>query len=78
MVAEEVGKLADNAGRSASEIGSLTQIAVAGVSQGMENANDTDKNIADIARSINEVTELVEVVASAMEEQQSTISEMTI
>ena len=76
VVAEEVGKLADNSGRSVNEINSLIAKADQETARGVEAASIVGQSIEKIAQGANDSEKMAQAIAAAMEQQSSAVTEI--
>ncbi|HLY46940.1 MAG TPA: methyl-accepting chemotaxis protein [Stellaceae bacterium] len=74
VVAEEVRKLAENSGSLAQEITSLVKHATDAAERGVIMAREASDNMHQIANGVQQSDRLVGAIATAMEEQQATVS----
>jgi len=74
VVAEEVRKLAENSGTLAHEIGGLVQHATDAADQGVAMAQQVSENMQQIASGVQQSDRLVGAIATAMEEQQTSVN----
>ncbi|CAO3421917.1 methyl-accepting chemotaxis protein [Azospirillum endophyticum] len=76
VVAEEVGKLADNAVESARQIAEIVQAAAAMAEEGMAATAEVVQMMDSIAERVAQIDRMVQSVASAMANQQDHIVEI--
>lgn len=76
VVAEEVGKLADNAVESARQIREIVEAAARMAEEGMSATGSVVRMMDDIADRVAQVDRMFHSIAVAMEEQQSTIKDI--
>ena len=76
VVAEEVGKLADNAVESARQIAEIIEAASAMAEDGMRVTGQVGRMMDDLAERVAQLDRVFQSVAVAMEEQQSSVKEI--
>lgn len=76
VVAEQVGRLAESSGKSASEIVDLVGRAAKETRHGVDVATAVRRSIDAIAKHVHETDRMAEGIATAMEEQQAAIREI--
>ncbi|HEX3952256.1 MAG TPA: methyl-accepting chemotaxis protein [Stellaceae bacterium] len=78
VVAEEVRKLAESSGNLAQEIAMLVQQATEAAERGVEMAQQVSGNMHQIADGAQQSDRLVGAIATAMEEQQTTVRDINV
>ncbi|MBP2312458.1 methyl-accepting chemotaxis protein [Azospirillum soli] len=76
VVAEEVGKLADNAVESARQIAEIVESASTMAEEGMQVTGQVGRMMDDLAERVAQLDRVFQSVAVAMEEQQSSVKEI--
>jgi len=76
VVAEEVGKLADNAVESARQIAEIIEAASSMAEEGMLVTGQVGRMMDDLAERVAQLDRVFQSVAVAMEEQQSSVKEI--
>lgn len=77
VVADEVRKLAERSATSAKEIQQLIQDSSAQVAVGVNLSQETGRNLETMVGGINKVSEDLQIISSAIQEQASTMEENT-
>ncbi len=76
VVAEEVGKLAEHSGRSASDIDILVEKARTETAQGVKKASAVGANMDRIAHVVSESDQMAASIATAMAQQSAAVEEI--
>jgi len=76
VVAEEIRKLAEHSGQLAQEIAELVKKATDQAQRGVAGAGKVSANMLDIAEAVRKNDKLIGAIATAMEEQQTTVSKI--
>jgi len=76
VVAEEVGKLADNAAEAAKQIRDIVEAAATMADEGMSVTMSVVAMMEEIADQVSQVDRMFHSVASAMEQQQASIKDI--
>lgn len=77
VVAEEVRKLAEHSAESVREINELVEQAVASAGDGSAAANSVSDFLTTVRASVSETDEMLSRIAAAMEQQNSTVEELS-